>query len=68
MIPPMLLPAMAVVALLEAGEDLCVSGVVIFSFFGTEVASVLAVVVHRVLVKTSEGHEFAFSSSKLIIM
>ena len=35
MIPPALLPAMAVVALLEAGEDLGVSGVVIFLLFGT---------------------------------
>ena len=62
MIPPIVLPAMAAIALLEAGE---VSGVVISSLFIIVVECVVAAVVLEVLGKTLEGHESAFSSSKL---
>jgi hypothetical protein len=65
MIPPIVLPAMAVVALLEAEEDLGVPGVVISSFFVAVVECEVAVVVLEVLCRTLEGHESAFSSSKV---
>ena len=59
MIPPIVLPAMAAVALLEAE----VSGIVISSLFSvTVVECVVAAVVLED--KTLEGHESALSSSK----
>lgn len=61
MIPPIVLPAMAAVALLEAE----VSGVVISLFSVTVIECVVAAIVLEVLGKTLEGHESAFSSSKL---
>ena len=74
MIPPIALPAMTVVALLDStGEEVGVyilDVVILFSCFGTAaVAFGTAAVafVHGVVVKTSEGHEPAFSSVYLII-
>ena len=61
MIPPIVLPAMAAVALLEAE----VSGIVISI---TVVECVVAAVVLEVLGKTLEGHESALSSSKLTLV
>ena len=67
MIPPITLPATIVVALLDStGEEVGVyilDVVILFSCFGTAVAASI----HGVVVKTSEGHEPAFSSVYLII-
>ena len=62
MIPPIVLPAMAVVALLALEAE--VSGIVISLFSVTVVECVVAAVVLEVLDKTLEGHESALSSSK----
>ena len=62
MIPPIVLPAMAAVALLALEAE--VSGIVISLFSVTVVECVVAAVVLEVLDKTLEGHESALSSSK----